>query len=70
MTLKYYTVVQKQGFDTLRKYKKIDRKRDAKRHCKRRASPPHPKVLAISVASIFVEGVWFWTWPIDCATLA
>ena len=39
-------------------------------NCKRRASPPHPKALAISVTSIFVKVVGFCAWPIDCATLA
>mgnify|MGYP000908117613 CR=1 FL=1 len=34
MRLKYYTVVQKQSFRTLRKDKKNDRKRDAKRQPK------------------------------------
>ena len=70
MRLKYSTVVQKQSFRTLRKDEKIDRKRGAKSHCKRRASPPHPKALAISVTSIFVKVVGFCAWPIDCATLA
>ena len=38
--------------------------------CKRRASPPHPKTLAISVKTIFVQVVGFCVWPIHCATLA
>ena len=70
MRLKYSTVVQKQSFRTLRKYEKIDWKRGAKSHCKRRASPPHPKTLAISVKTIFVQVVGFCVWPIHCATLA
>ena len=36
MRVKYYSVVQKQGFGTLRKYKKNGRKRDAKSHFKSR----------------------------------
>ena len=39
-------------------------------NCKRRASPPHPKTLAISVKTIFVQVVGFCVWPIHCATLA
>ena len=34
MKLKHYTVVKKQSFGTLRKYEKIDRKRDAQSHPK------------------------------------
>ena len=70
MKLKYYTVVQKQSFRTLRKNEKIDRKRGAKSHCKRRASPPHPKALAISGTTIFVQVVGLLVWPTHCATLA
>jgi hypothetical protein len=70
MRLKYSTVVQKQSFRTLRKDEKMDRKRDAKSHCKRRASPPHPKTLAISGTTIFVQVVGLFVWPIHCATLA
>ena len=34
MTLKYYSVVQKQGFDSLRKYEKNGHDGDAKSHAK------------------------------------
>jgi hypothetical protein len=34
MTLKYHTVVQKQGFGSLRKYEKNNRNRDATSHSK------------------------------------
>ena len=70
MRLKYYTVAQKQSFRTLRKDEKNNWKRGAKSHCRRRASPPHPKTLAISVKTIFVQVVGFCVWPIHCATLA
>jgi hypothetical protein len=38
--------------------------------CSRRASPPHPKTLAISVKTFFFEDLGFCVWPIQCATLA
>ena len=34
MMLKYYSVVQKQGFDSLRKYEKNGHDRNAKSHAK------------------------------------
>ena len=43
MQLKHHRVVQNHTFAQFKKSRKIDAKRDSKSHCRRRASPPHPK---------------------------